>query len=161
MEKVIAKPSTLVDKLQEKLNLEKKSPKHSAENSPEAKKQKKPSPDWLPPIVQLDSPSLIDIEIGVKLETGSDSYNKNGTSELDGVLSVNQSPVKTGTGAISALARLQEDLAMEEKSEPVYRSISQFEESSMLENVAEPVNDDELVVHKKVKAKHKKKKKGK
>ncbi|KAL4238724.1 Propeller [Mactra antiquata] len=163
VEKVITKPSTLVDKLQEKLNIDKKSPKHVAsESSSNKEKQKKPSPDWLPPIVQLNSPSLIDIEIGVKLETVSQSEHKN--DNLDSVSTVNQSLNKTGTGAISALAKLQEDHRAEEIYEAAGSRRSQLEESVAIGNTMElePVyDDDELVVHKKVKAKHKKKKKEK
>ena len=155
--KQIANPSVLVDKVQEKLNVEKKTESTGMTGtSRQTSESGSTQHEDLPPVIQLDSPDLMTIEIGqMALEDSS-------PERIDGAIGsdVNQSDrQRTGSGAFSALARLQEDHLTEENSDPVYRIANHSEEtpSIRISGEIEPDGDD-IVFKRKVK---KKKKKGK
>ncbi|XP_053393854.1 tectonin beta-propeller repeat-containing protein 2-like isoform X2 [Mercenaria mercenaria] len=163
--KQIANPSALVDKVQEKLIIDKKTETIMLrERSGPSVERVSQEREDLPPVIQLDTPDLLTIEIGqLAIEDSSPemiSDSQTGAIGYDiSVTSGNQSDLKrTGSGAFSALARLQEDHQNEEKSEPVYKIAGQAEEtaSSRISVDIEPEEEDGIVFRRKVKKNKKK-----
>ena len=136
----------------------------------------------LPPVIELASPELMKLKLDTlniiedktedkSLEIQSIPYIE-GFADLSSGRSLEKEITedqsvnikRAGTGAISALAKLQEDHKQDEIADPVYR-ISGVE---LDKNVRDPFSfvvpeaeDDSIVFSKKSKGKTKKKKKGK
>lgn len=167
--KQIANPALIVDKVQEKLNSEKKS-SELEQKAVQGNKKEVSLPEDLPPVVSLNSPDLLTISIGGST-IGSSSPEELTSNQAQASCSdiqhseltesANPSGVRrTGSGAFTALARLQQEHNTEEKSDPECNIASQTLESTK-QNAKMSIDDfkgDGIVFSRK--AKHKKKKKG-
>lgn len=170
--KNIPKPAEIKDKIQEKLHLDSKKDQPFSKGyvvnnttASQAREATVVSPgEALPPVVQLNSPSLISVEVALP-------------SQLD-MADWSEKPVikQTGTGASSALARLQSEHMEDENSEPVYRFGQHAESESdpvnrlsqntdveiqkledRLSNIDVTADEGDIVFSRKAKVKHKKK----
>lgn len=171
--KNIPKPAEIKDKIQEKLHLDTKKDQPfskgyvvSETTASQARGATIVSPgEALPPVVQLNSPNLISVEVA--LPSQSDTADRS------------EKPVEnqTGTGASSALARLQSEHMEDENNEPVYRfgqhaesesdpvnrlsGNTDFEKQKLedrLSSIDVTVDEGDIVFSRKAKMKHKKKK---
>ncbi|XP_060581801.1 tectonin beta-propeller repeat-containing protein 2-like [Ruditapes philippinarum] len=158
--KQIANPVVLVDKVQEKLHIEKKAEHFgTAGVNCQTSESNSAKDEDLPPVVQLNSPDLMTIEVGQMALADSSPERLDGAigNSFDTQPGRQSEKQRTGSGAFSALARLQEDHQAEENSDPVYRIANHSEETASIRisGEVEPEGDG-IVFKRKVKKKKKK-----
>ena len=190
--KKIPKPSVIKEIIQEKLKIDSKPDQpiskydsqsylFNEDTEPIETTPQSSPPGALPPVIELDSPELMKLK--VHSNDTYDGQNADKSLEVQNIshfegfsdlasdrsleteISADQSTKlkKTGTGAFSALARLQEDHEQDEKAGPVYRISAELDKNvrDPFSYVTQDNEEDSIVFSKKNKGKAKKKKKGK